>query len=158
MDFFHRLIKTKSKRLKLLRFEIVFWFRLQVKNKGGGALMSNKPNQLGPLEWVQCLRLAHSRGPNWLGLLPLNHPSLLFTWGRNQNQISKRSNFNLVDFVFIRRWKKSTKSIILNLLLTFFLRHLWQFELRLAAIMYSSVASYAITLYDVVTARADYIA
>jgi hypothetical protein len=27
MDFFHRLIKTKSKRLKLLCFKIWFWFR-----------------------------------------------------------------------------------------------------------------------------------
>ena len=28
--------------------------------------------------------------------------------------ISKRSNFNLLDFVFIRQWKKSKNSIILN--------------------------------------------
>jgi hypothetical protein len=36
MHFFHRLIKTKSKRLKLLRFEIWFWFRPQVKNMAEG--------------------------------------------------------------------------------------------------------------------------
>jgi hypothetical protein len=40
MDFFHRQIKTKAKRLKLLRFESGFCFRLQVNNKkikiGGG--------------------------------------------------------------------------------------------------------------------------
>jgi hypothetical protein len=36
MDFFHRPIKKKPKRLKLLRFEIWFWFRPQVKNKGVG--------------------------------------------------------------------------------------------------------------------------
>jgi hypothetical protein len=51
LDFFHRLIKAKAKRLKLLRFEIWFWFRLQVKNKVGGGLRANKPNELGPFEW-----------------------------------------------------------------------------------------------------------
>jgi hypothetical protein len=50
-------------------FEIWFWFRPQVKNKG---VRGNKPNKLGPFEWVQCLRLAHWKGPNWLGLLTLN--------------------------------------------------------------------------------------
>jgi hypothetical protein len=38
MDFFHRPIKTKAKRLQLLRFDCGFCFRHQVnnKNKGGG--------------------------------------------------------------------------------------------------------------------------
>ena len=60
MHFFHRPIKTKPKRLKLLCFEIWFWFRLQVKIKirEGGWLRGNKPNQLGPFEWVN---LTHNR-------------------------------------------------------------------------------------------------
>jgi uncharacterized protein YqhQ len=40
MGFFHRPIKTKANRLKLLRFESGFCFRLQVNNKkwGGGVV------------------------------------------------------------------------------------------------------------------------
>jgi hypothetical protein len=39
---------------------------------------------------------------------------LFFTWRRTQNQISKRSNFNLLAFVFIARGKNFINSIILN--------------------------------------------
>ena len=70
---------------------------------------------INPITWVpfsECLRLTHSKGPNWLRLLPLNPSPLFFTWRRNQNQISKRSHFNLLAFVFIRRWKEPINSII----------------------------------------------
>jgi hypothetical protein len=42
-------MKTKAKRLKLLRFESGFCSCLQVNNKLGG-FRSNKPNQLGAFE------------------------------------------------------------------------------------------------------------
>ena len=56
MDFIDGPIKTKAKMLKELRFEIWFWFRLQVKNKVRG-LRDNKSNQLDPSEWTN---LKHS--------------------------------------------------------------------------------------------------
>jgi hypothetical protein len=44
---------------------------------------------------------------------------LISNTGRNQNQILKRSNFNLLAFVFIGRWKKSINSIILKIMLCY---------------------------------------
>jgi hypothetical protein len=67
MDFFYRPIKTNSKRLKLLRFEIWFWFRLQVKNKERVI----KHNLLGSLDF-----LISSSGKIWEGGL----------WGNKPNQ------------------------------------------------------------------------
>ena len=57
LDFFHRPMWNKAKRLTLQRFESGLCFVLQVKKCGGG----------GP-----CLRLAHSKGPDGLGLLSIN--------------------------------------------------------------------------------------
>ena len=136
MDVFHRPIKAKAKRLKLLRFEIWFWFCLQVKNNGGGGgLRGNKPNQLGPYQWANLKHWAtvpmseqisntEPPGPvfeinSLIGtqlirfIAPQPAP-LFFTWRRNQNEISKRSNFNLLAFVFIARGKNFINSIILN--------------------------------------------
>jgi hypothetical protein len=56
-----------------------------------------KPKHLGPCEWAK-----HKHCP------------VIFTWRRNQNQISRRNNCNLLEFVFIRRWKKFINSIILK--------------------------------------------
>ena len=48
-----------------------------------------------------CLRLAHSKGLNCLGLLPsIPPPPLIFTWRRKQIPLSKRSNFNLLAFLY----------------------------------------------------------
>ena len=98
--FFHRLIETKSEKLKLLRFEIWFWFRPQVKNKGEGGWVF----EISSFKGTQLIRFITSH----------TSPPSNFTWRREQNPLSKRSNFNHLDFVFIRRCKTSINSIFLN--------------------------------------------
>ena len=108
-------VKTDAKRLKLQRFESGLCFRLQVKKMEG--LWGDELNQLCPFKWAnlkrskQCLRLAHSKGPSWLGSLTLNPPPFIFfTWRRKQNPLSKRCNFNVLAFVFTLDGGKSPEA------------------------------------------------
>jgi hypothetical protein len=73
-------VKTKDRRLKLLRFESGFCFLLQEKNKGGLTQL------------IRFITPQPSPPPPHLNF---------FTWRGNQNPLLKRSNFSLLAFVFI---------------------------------------------------------
>ena len=102
-------VKTKAKRLTLLRFESGFCFCLQLEI-GKGGCEGNKPNQLGPFEWAnrpvfESSSLKETQLITFITFTPFP----IFTWRRKQNPLSKSCNFSLLVFVFTSDDGKSLK-------------------------------------------------
>ena len=127
VDFLDRPIKRKAKRLKLLRFEIWIWFRLQVKMRGGG--------------WAPLNELISNTGP------------LFFTWRQNQNQISKRSNFSLCSYRTMEEvhklnnpeYKPSSVSFSIYNASCF---EFWRFQFRIMAVRQTDCLTTFLSLFS----------